>query len=337
MNRVLRAWAVSIFTFSALLVTATAYGEGHPDRGAEAGYTELLRPQFHFTARKNWINDPNGLVFFQGEYHQFFQYNPLGLEGGALKAWGHAISPDLVHWRELDVALMPDKLGSIWSGSAVVDWQNTSGFQSGSEPCLVAIYTTAGGMLKESAGQPFTQSIAYSNDRGRSWTKYSANPVVGNLAVGNRDPKVIWHEPSKRWVMALYLEVDRFALLASPDLKKWTKLQEIRIPGSGECPDFFPIKVDNKQGATKWVFWSANNTYLIGEFDGKKFVDQSGPLRDVVGTTMRHRHSAILPRPTAIEFKSPGCEADSIPGCHSISKCRFPRPSTCGNLRMGLV
>ena len=122
--------------------------ENITDQSPVADYNESLRPRVHFTARKHWINDPNGLVFFQGEYHQFFQCNPFGLDGGALKAWGHAISPDLVHWREADVALMPDRLGSIWSGSAVVDSQNTTGFQTGTEPPLVAIYTTAGGMLR---------------------------------------------------------------------------------------------------------------------------------------------------------------------------------------------
>src|SRR5262245_48198841 len=205
----------SALVFLRTLIVSIAFALGNTDGGALAEYAEPLRPQFHFTARKNWLNDPNGLVFFQDEYHQFFQYNPLGVDGGDLKAWGHAVSPDLVHWRELDVALTPDKLGSIWSGSAVVDWQNTSGFQTGVAPPLVIIYTTAGGKLAESKEQPFTQSIAYSNDLGRTWTKYPQNPVVQNIARENRDPKVIWHESSKHWVMALYLADDRFALVTS--------------------------------------------------------------------------------------------------------------------------
>ena len=145
----------------------------------------------------------------------------------------------------------PDRLGSIWSGSAVVDWQNTTGFQTGTEPPLVAIYTTAGGMLPESKDQPFTQSIAYSNDRGRTWTKYSGNPVLKHIIGGNRDPKVIWHEPSKQWVMALYLDGDQFALFASRNLKEWNKLQDIRIEGSSECPDFFPMPVENEPRSNK--------------------------------------------------------------------------------------
>lgn len=267
------------------------------DKGGDAAapYAEPLRPQFHFTAQKNWINDPNGLVFFQGEYHQFFQYDPTNLNGSAFKAWGHAVSPDLVHWRELDVALKPDRLGSIWSGSAVVDWQNTSGLQTGSDPPLVVIYTNAGGILPESKDQPFTQSIAYSNDRGRTWTKYSGNPVLKHIAGGNRDPKVIWHAPSKKWIMALYLEGDRFALLSSPNLKEWNKLQEIRIDGSSECPDFFPIPVENEPDITKWILWSASNTYLIGDFDGEKFVDQSGPQRNVFGANYAAQTFSDIP------------------------------------------
>ena len=278
-----------------------------------------------FTSRrKNWLNDPNGLVFFQGEYHQFFQYNPLGVKGGDLKAWGHAVSPDLVHWRELDIALKPDNLGSIWSGSAVVDWRNTSGFQMGAAPPLVVIYTTAGGKLAESKGQPFTQSIAYSNDRGRTWTKYSQNPVVRNISRENRDPKVIWHEPSKHWVMALYLADDRFALLASPDLKEWNKLDEIRIARSSECPDFFPMPIDNEPGSTKWIFWSANNTYLIGDFDGRKFVDESKPLRDIVGADYAAQTFSDIPAADGRRVQVAWIRDGRYPGMPFNQQMSFP-------------
>jgi fructan beta-fructosidase len=246
------------------------------------------------------------------------------VDGRDFRAWGHAVSPDLVHWRELDVALMPDKLGSIWSGSAVVDRENTSGFQTGAAPPLVVIYTTAGGKLAESKGEPFTQSIAYSNDRGRTWTKYPGNPVVRNIVGENRDPKVIWHEPSKHWVMALYLADDRFALLASPDLKQWNKLDEVRVAGSSECPDFFPMTIDDERGATKWIFWSANNTYLIGDFDGKKFVDQSGPLRDVVGANYAAQTFSDIPAADGRRVQIAWMRDGRYPGMPFNQQMSFP-------------
>jgi fructan beta-fructosidase len=287
----------AIFVLAVFIASAvsTACANENNVPVAVAPYSESLRPLFHFTARKDWINDPNGLVFFQNEFHQFFQYDPTNIKGSAYKAWGHAVSSDLVHWREIDVALSPDRLGSIWSGSAVVDWTNTSGFQTGADPPLVAIYTTAGGMLPDSKDQPFTQSIAYSNDRGRTWMKYSHNPVLKQIAGGNRDPKVIWHAPSKQWIMALYLDGDRFALLASPNLKEWNKLQELRIEGSSECPDFFPMPIENEPDVIKWIFWTANNTYLIGDFDGKKFVDRTGPLRNVFGANYAAQTFSDIP------------------------------------------
>lgn len=239
-------------------------------------YRERLRPQFHFTPRTNWTNDPNGLVFYKGEYHLFFQHNPYGLPWGNM-TWGHAVSPDLVHWTELDDAIHPDRLGTIFSGSAVVDWENTAGFQAGSEKTIVAIYTSAGGTSPLSKEQPFTQSIAYSNDCGRTWTKYPKNPVLGHIVGGNRDPKVVWHAASRRWIMALYLDKEDFALFSSPDLKQWTRLHDLRMPGSGECPDFFEIAVDGDPARRKWVFTSAKGDYFVGSFDGRRFTPETGP------------------------------------------------------------
>lgn len=239
-------------------------------------YHESLRPQFHFTAERNWLNDPNGLVFFEGEYHLFFQHNPIGNEWGNM-TWGHAVSDDLVHWRQLENALAPDARGTIYSGSAVVDWRNTAGLQTGEEPALVALYTAAGNQSPESTGQPFTQCLAFSNDRGRTWSKYNGNPVLGHVAGENRDPKVIWHEPTQQWVMALYLDGNEFALYRSPDLKSWTLTDKFEVPGSIECPDLFELPVVGCSGETKWVFWTANNVYLVGDFDGKKFTPDGGP------------------------------------------------------------
>lgn len=238
-------------------------------------YNETFRPQFHFSAKKNWINDPNGLVFYKGTYHLFFQHNPFGINWGNM-SWGHATSPDLVHWTEGTIALKPDPLGTMFSGSAVVDAQNTSGFKSGDDAPLVAIYTAAGGTSNESKGKRFTQCLAYSTDGGKSWQKYERNPVLGHIRGENRDPKIVWHEPSKRWVMALYLSGSDFAFFNSPDLKAWKQIQTMTVPGCDECPDFFEMPIENEPGQTRWVWTAANGKYLVGAFDGKTFTPEPG-------------------------------------------------------------
>lgn len=240
-------------------------------------YNETYRPQFHFTPRINWTNDPNGMVYYAGEYHLFFQHNPAGINWGNM-TWGHAVSPDLVHWSQLANAIEPDAKGTIFSGSAVVDRLNTAGFKTGKESPLVAIYTAAGGTNPESKGVPFTQCIAYSNDRGRTWTKYDKNPVLPHVAAENRDPKVIWHAPTRRWIMALFLDGNEYALFSSPDLKTWAKLHSLTMKDCGECPDFFEIPVEDQPGITKWVFTAANGHYLVGAFDGQRFTPESGPF-----------------------------------------------------------
>lgn len=229
-------------------------------------YNELYRPQFHFTAAKNWLNDPNGLVYYKGEYHLFFQHNPAGIAWGNM-TWGHAVSTDLVHWKQLDHAIHPDGLGTIFSGSAVVDWNNTAGF---GKEAIVCIYTAAGDTV--TPRMPVTQCIAYSTDLGRTFTKYAKNPVLGHIAGSNRDPKVIWHTLTKTWIMALYLDKNDFALLSSPDLKQWKQIQTITIPDCDECPDLFPMAVDGDRNRIKWVLTAANGRYLVGDFDGKQFI-----------------------------------------------------------------
>jgi fructan beta-fructosidase len=231
-------------------------------------YRERLRPQFHFSARRGWLNDPNGLVFDGGVYHLFFQHNPYGWNWGNMH-WGHATSTDLVHWSEQPIAIYPDALGTAFSGSAVVDAGNTAGFQTGSEAPLVCIYTAA--------GEKFSQCLVYSNDRGRTWTKYAGNPVIEQIVPGNRDPKVFWHEPTARWVMALYLDKNDFALFASKDLKSWQRLSEVRVPGTIECPEMFSLEVAGRAGQAHWIFYGANGGYLVGGFDGKTFTPTSGP------------------------------------------------------------
>jgi sucrose-6-phosphate hydrolase SacC (GH32 family) len=255
---------------SSITPTDTFLGPGSPD----PLYAEPLRGQFHFSPRRGWNNDPNGLVFFNGEYHLFFQHNPYGWGWGNMH-WGHAVSPDLVHWEELGDTLAPDATGPMFSGSAVVDWKNTSGFGKEGKPALVLLYTAA--------GNPAVQCLAHSTD-GRTFTKYEGNPVVGQFTPGNRDPKVFWHEPTEQWVMTLYVEekapsgqvVHTIRFLTSPDLKTWTS--ESTTEGFFECPDFFELPVDGDAANKKWVLLGASSEYQVGSFDGKAFTPESPKL-----------------------------------------------------------
>lgn len=241
-------------------------------------YREALRPQFHFTSRRGWVNDPNGLVFLDGVYHLFYQHNPFGWKWGNM-SWGHAVSHDLIHWQERQDALHPDALGTMYSGSAVVDHANTSGLQTGEHPPIVLFYTAAGQHAPEPV--PFTQCLAYSLDSGDTWEKYPGNPVVPHIAGGNRDPKVVWHPVAGHWVMALYLEKrgdeQVFALLVSDNLLDWKQTQALCLPGSGECPDLFELAVDGEPGVSRWVFIGADGAHVIGEFDGRCFVPDGVP------------------------------------------------------------
>tara|TARA_Y100000310_G_scaffold345530_1_gene466054 strand:- start:4878 stop:5951 length:1074 start_codon:yes stop_codon:yes gene_type:complete len=188
-------------------------------------YNELHRPQFHFSARENWINDPNGLVYRDGVWHLFFQHNPEATVWGNM-TWGHAVSDDLMHWRQLEHALYPDEHGTMFSGSAVVDHENTAGFGDGA---LLVFYTAAGDFVEPK--RPHTQCLAYSVDNGERWTKYAGNPVVQSFEAGNRDPKVVWHPGTRQWIMALYLADDRYCLLNSTDARAWTRFQDLRLEG----------------------------------------------------------------------------------------------------------
>ncbi|MCS7145729.1 MAG: glycoside hydrolase family 32 protein [Nitrososphaerota archaeon] len=260
------------------LAESLPQSEGLTEQLYPSLYRERYRPQYHFTTKRGWINDPNGLVYYKGEYHLFYQHNPYGTKWGNMH-WGHAVAPDLLHWRELGDALEPDELGTIFSGSAVVDWRNTSGLQRGEEPPIILVYTSAGNTSPMSRGRPFTVSIAYSNDAGRTWTKYERNPVLPNIVGENRDPKVFWHERSKKWIMALYLDKSDYALFSSPNLKEWNELCRITVPGSSECPDMFEMPIDGDHSNTKWVFWVADGRYVLGSFDGERFIPESEPKR----------------------------------------------------------
>jgi len=250
--------------------------------GEEELYKEPLRPQFHFSSRRGWINDPNGLVYYDGEYHLFYQHNPYGWDysrNDVNKTWGHAVSKDLVHWTELRDAIHPDHLGTIFSGSAVIDKHNTTGFQAGKEKPLVCIYTSAGGRNPWSKGRPFTQSIAYSNDKGRTFTKYAKNPVLKNIEPLNRDPKVIWHEPTNQWVMVLHFDQRAMGFFTSKDLKSWQFQSELKSSILEDCPELFPLAVDGNRQNRKWVLYGGNGYYFVGQFDGKEFKPETRETR----------------------------------------------------------
>jgi sucrose-6-phosphate hydrolase SacC (GH32 family) len=248
--------------------------------GANTFYQEANRPIYHVTARRGWLNDPNGLVYFNGEYHLGFQHNPYGWNWANMH-WAHLVSPDLVHWTELPEWLYPDPLGAMWSGSAIVDWNNSAGFGTNA---MIAFYT---GAAKGSdpnlprmanAGQ-FTQCMAYSLDSGRTWTKYTNNPVVPNLVGGdNRDPKVFWYAPGNKWVMVLWLNNNDYGIFSSTNLKSWTQTSTFTFPGVIEVPDMFQLPLDGNAGNQKWIFWGGAGNYYLGSFDGNAFTAQTGPF-----------------------------------------------------------
>jgi fructan beta-fructosidase len=251
-------------------------GQSDTLKDAESLYREPLRGQFHFSPKRGWNNDPNGMVFYNGEYHLFFQHNPYGWSWGNMH-WGHAVSRDMVHWEELGDKLLPDEMGPMFSGSAVVDPANSSGLGKDGKAPLVLIYTAA--------GNPTVQCLASSTD-GRTFTKYPDNPVLKQITGGNRDPKVMWHEPTKKWVMVLYVEWQKkhtIHFFTSPNLREWTlaDITEGDAPGKPylfECPDFFELPLDGDASKTKWVLLAANGAYAIGRFDGTRFTPEQRNL-----------------------------------------------------------
>ncbi len=257
---------------------------------AQQGYDQPYRPQYHFSPRQHWTNDPNGLVYFDGEYHLFYQYNPFGDVWGHM-SWGHAVSPDLLHWQELPVALPEENGIMIFTGSTVVDERNTSGFCTGGRSCLVAVYT---GHTPRVAGRPAlqTQNLAYSNDRGRTWTKYSANPVLDLHRADFRDPHVFWSAQASRWVMVVALPDEHKVLFyGSSNLKRWEKQSEFgpagATGGQWECPTLSEVPLAGNPRQTRWVLkvglnpggvqGGSGEQYFVGAFDGARFTNDNAP------------------------------------------------------------
>jgi len=233
--------------------------------GSDSLYRESKRPQFHFSSRRGWNNDPNGLVWFDGEYHLFYQHNPYEIHWGNMH-WGHAVSEDLIRWTELNDALYPDELGTMFSGSAVIDERNTAGWGTNA---MVAAYTA------DKNGQE-VQCLAYSLDRGRTFTKYEGNPILGP----QRDPKVIWYRPGQHWVMALYNRAG-VDLYTSDNLKEWTHCDYVK--GFYECPEIFELPIDGDPENTLWVIYGGSGSYLLGDFDGRNFNPKFGKYRNTYG------------------------------------------------------
>jgi fructan beta-fructosidase len=247
-------------------------------------YKEKYRPQFHFSPAKNWTNDPNGLVYYKGEYHLFYQYNPYGNRWGHM-SWGHAVSTDLVHWKHLPLAIPEKDSIMIFSGSAVIDEKNSTRFakKPGESP-MVAIYTAhviANPADPDNYRQE--QHIAYSLDKGRTWTKYDGNPVLDIHKKDFRDPKVFWYAPQQKWIMALVLPHEHIVqFYSSADLKIWKHLSDFGPAGDindiWECPDLQQVPVAGSPGKFKWVLLNSQQItmqYFVGEFDGTNFINEN--------------------------------------------------------------
>lgn len=246
---------------------------------------EKFRPDYHFTPAKNWMNDPNGMVYYNGEYHLFYQYHPHSTVWGPMH-WGHAISEDLLHWQELPIALAPDEHGTIFSGSIVVDHNNTSGLGSKANPAMVALFTYNNEQRKKAGKQDFqTQGLAFSLDKGRTWTKYQHNPIMPNPGIVDfRDPKVSWFAQQQKWVMVV-TQGDHIGFYSSKNLLDWkfesTFGKEFGEHGGvWECPDLVRIKVAGTQEYRYVLLVSivpgapnggSGTQYFVGDFNGEKF------------------------------------------------------------------
>ena len=244
----------------------------------DIGYNQILRPQFHFTSLKNWNNDPNGLVWYAGEYHMYFQHNPLGVKWGNM-TWGHAVSKDLVHWVQLPHAILPfDKEGGIFSGTAVIDYSNQLQKQIDTTKTMVAFFTHSKKISYQAA--------AYSTDKGRTYNLVNnGEAIVPNQGFdnGERDPKVFWYEPNKKWVMVLWVKrgakdgtteqkLGKVLILNSTNLIDWKVVSELNREWVYECMDLVELTIDGNKNKKKWLIYDASFDYEIGDFNGTEFV-----------------------------------------------------------------
>lgn len=285
-----------------------------------------MSPRVHFTAPFGWINDPNGLFVYTSPvtgktlYHMFCQHNPYDSVWGNMH-WGHAVSEDMVHWSYLGEALVPDENGTVFSGSAVVDYNNRSGLKDGDECPILLFYTCAGHTSVISAGKEFTQCMAYSTDGGMTFKKYEKNPVIGHIAEENRDPKVIWCDEIGRYILALYLKGNDYCIFTSENLLSWNELQRITLDGDAECPDIYPLVTKKKE--RRWIFSGASDFYIVGEF-------RDGLFRPVTAPKKLSYSSASYAAQTF------SCRGDNDPADESAADTRrlrfaWDRNTTFGN------
>ena len=250
-------------------------------RDAATMYQEVNRPQFHFTVKRGWSNDVNGPVFFHRQYHLFWQAFPFGVQWDTgFMYWGHATSKDLIHWKELAPAIMPDRLGSPWSGSSLVDHRDDAGF---GKDALVLVYTAFDRVTKKQV-----QCLAYSTDNGSTFTRFAGNPILDtNAEVGSkdtRDPHVFWYAPTRHWVMVLF-EKDGLSIFNSSNLKNWTRTSHLK--DLYECPDLFELPIDGDRTRTKWIIHGGSSAYYIGTFDGSTFTPESAELHYAEGKSAK--------------------------------------------------
>lgn len=274
-----------LIVMASVVISCTEKVTENQSETSLGAYDETFRPQYHFTPKSGWLNDPNGLVYNDGSYHLFYQYYPHAIVWGPMH-WGHAVSTDMVHWTHRPIALQPDKQGLIFSGSAVVDKNNTSRFGKDGKTPLVAIFTYHNMQGEKGGGDSFqTQGIAYSLDNGDTWTKYEGNPVLPNKGIRDlRDPKVFWHKETESWIMAL-VAGDYVKFYRSKNLKEWENISDFGKDqgskgGVWECPDLFKLKIEGSE-EEKWVLIISIGTggpnggsatqYFVGDFDGTHF------------------------------------------------------------------
>ena len=291
--------------------------------GATNLYCEALRPQIHYSCRRGWLNDANGMVYYQGQYHLYYQHDPFNYNGTDQKFWGHAVSPDMVHWQELPEAIYPHSYGDwVWSGSAVIDSSNTGGFKTGANDVIVAAcYSTAR-----------SECIAFSNDGGLTFADYTNNPVVVN---NGRDPHMLWYAPSNYWVMAVYdSDLGGIKFYSTPDFHQWT--YRSGIAGFYECPDMFQLPVDGNTNNMLWELNDGSAGYMLGQFNGAVFTPITTKLPGNSGSGFYASQTFTVMPPGDTRHVRMGWAQISMPGMPFNQMMFFPTELTLQSLPAGV-